>query len=176
MNDAFDFANNEFQDWRFPSDAPFDEGLSDEELRSDSRLGSSSSESSDVDEKTEECSKQEAVPKKFAIQAKTVFLTYPKSGCLRAQQVLDVVSALETQKVLRREGCVYAQEEHKDGTPHFHFLFKWDSEFRSRDAAKLFDVTDDLGINHHPNIQSARAPKKVQRYIEKVCDMFCDLY
>lgn len=172
MNDAFDFSNHNV-DWRFPSEEPFDEGLSDSEIPIESKEFPSATESSSSDEEEKQPAKKQG---KFALQAKTVFLTYPQSGCLRAQQVIEHVSALETSKVLTREGLVYAQEEHKDGTPHFHFLFKWSTEFRSRDCAQLFDVKDDRGKVHHPNIQSARAPRRVQRYIEKVCDAFCDLY
>lgn len=92
----------------------------------------------------------------FRFNAKRAFLTYPRSGDLTQQQLLEF---------LRDErGCVWyciGLEKHADGGNHIHAYAEWAERLDVRDE-RYFDVA-----GHHPNVQPVRNRASVLKYCQK---------
>lgn len=81
----------------------------------------------------------EETGKPFRLAAKSVFLTFPKCY-LTDKEFLAGVNKWKFEQY-------YAvQEEHQDGTPHFHILGEWSSK-KNIKSPKHFDIG-----TYHPNI------------------------
>lgn len=93
----------------------------------------------------------------FRINARNLFLTYPKCD-LEPEEALSLL-----RPELDFEDYVIAQEMHEDGTPHLHCWLQArpKKKFNIRDPAKL-----DL-LHHHGNYQAARSQAAVLKYVTK---------
>lgn len=92
----------------------------------------------------------------FRFNAKRAFLTYPRSGDLTKEQLLEF---------LRDErGCLWycvGLEQHEDGGNHLHAYAEWADRLDVRDE-RHFDLA-----GQHPNIQSVRNRASVLKYVQK---------
>lgn len=93
----------------------------------------------------------------FRINARNLFLTYPKCD-LEPEEALSLL-----RPELDFEDYVIAQEMHEDGTPHLHVWLqaREKKKFNIRDPNKL-----DL-LHHHGNYQAARNVSAVLKYVTK---------
>jgi len=93
----------------------------------------------------------------FRINARNLFLTYPKCD-LEPEEALSLL-----RPELDFEDYVIAQEMHADGTPHLHVWLqaRGKKKFNIRDATKL-----DL-LHHHGNYQAARSVSAIVKYVTK---------
>nr|ASU11082.1 replication associated protein [Tomato leaf curl New Delhi virus] len=101
---------------------------------------------------------------KFRVNAKNVFLTFPKCP-LPKETMLELLKNIEcpSDKLFIR----VAQERHQDGSLHLHALiqFKGKAQFRN---PRHFDVTHPNNSSQfHPNFQGAKSSSDVKSYIEK---------
>ena len=92
----------------------------------------------------------------FRFNAKRAFLTYPRSGDLTKESLLEF---------LRDERgalwyCV-GLEQHEDGGNHLHAYAEWADRLDVRDE-RHFDVA-----GQHPNVQSVRNRASVLKYVQK---------
>ena len=92
----------------------------------------------------------------FRFNAKRAFLTYPRSGDLTKEQLLEF---------LRDERgalwyCV-GLEQHEDGGNHLHAYAEWTDRLDVRDE-RHFDLA-----GQHPNVQSVRNRASVLKYVQK---------
>jgi len=92
----------------------------------------------------------------FRFNAKRAFLTYPRTGDLAAQSLLDFLR--DTRGAIWY--CV-ALEQHEDGGNHLHAYAEWAERLDVRDE-RYFDLD-----GCHPNIQSVRNRTSVLKYIQK---------
>ncbi|AGJ03640.1 replicase [Chilli leaf curl Bijnour virus-India] len=104
----------------------------------------------------------------FCVNAKNIFLTYPKCP-IPKEQMLEILQSINcpSDKLFIR----VAQEKHQDGSLHVHALiqFKGKSKFRN---PRHFDVTSPIPPGHfHPNIQGAKSASDVKAYIDKDGDV-----
>lgn len=83
------------------------------------------------------------------------FLTYPHSN-FEHQELYEFLCTLEQVLWAR-----IATEQHQDGTPHVHAVFKFAKRWTSRNE-RVFDFRE-----RHPNIQSARSAAKSIDYLAK---------
>lgn len=97
--------------------------------------------------------------KSFRINTQTLFLTYPKCK-MTPEQALE-----QLEKIVKLEVYLIAQEQHMDGTFHLHAYLRLDHKMNIKDERK-FDLLLD-GERYHPNIQGARSPKAVIKYVCK---------
>lgn len=92
----------------------------------------------------------------FRFNAKRAFLTYPRSGDLTKEQLLEF---------LRDErGCLWycvGLEQHEDGGNHLHAYAEWADRLDVRDE-RHFDLA-----GQHPNVQSVRNRASVLKYVQK---------
>ncbi|AGO64048.1 AC1 [Sweet potato leaf curl Henan virus] len=100
----------------------------------------------------------------FRLQAKNIFLTYPKCP-LSKDTVLELLKGIQcpSDKLFIR----VAQEKHQDGSLHLHALiqFKGKCQFTN---PRHFDLTHpNSSTQYHPNFQSAKSSSDVKAYIEK---------
>lgn len=94
-----------------------------------------------------------------AREAKGWFLTYPKSGEVTPEALLEALSLKET--IVE---YVIAQEEHQDGSHHLHAFLKLEKKRQFK--KDRFDV--DLGGKLlHGNYQIAKSWRAVQEYCQK---------
>lgn len=92
--------------------------------------------------------------KGFRLNAKKVFLTYPKCK-LTKEELLDKLPNKES-----IEQYYIARELHEDGEPHLHAILVYNYKLNIK-SEKHFDIGD-----YHPNIQSV---KKLDNAISYVC-------
>lgn len=93
----------------------------------------------------------------FRIRSKQFFLTYPR--CDRGPlELKEFIFSLNLAVI-----CDYiiAREQHEDEGLHLHAWIKYDSTVHSTDC-RVFDFH-----GFHPNIQSARSPNAIRRYLAK---------
>lgn len=94
----------------------------------------------------------------FRCDAKNFFLTYPQANNISSkQQLLEFLRD-------KREGVSYicvGQESHQDGNTHYHALIRYKGRFNCKND-RFFDFKE-----HHPNIQGAKHPEKVKKYVTK---------
>nr|QHU79563.1 replication associated protein [Opuntia virus 1] len=101
---------------------------------------------------------------KFRINAKNIFLTFPKCS-LTKEQALDQLKTLQTPtniKFIR-----VCEEHHQDGSPHLHVLIQFEGKFQTQNK-RFFDLRHpNSSIQFHPNIQAAKSSSDVKSYMEK---------
>ena len=95
-------------------------------------------------------------PSKFRINAKSVFLTYPKC-LLSKEQLMNALNELK-HKYSYTICCI---EQHKDGTPHLHCVLKFIKKVDIRSEC-YFDIN-----GYHPNIQTTKNINASINYIKK---------
>jgi len=61
----------------------------------------------------------------------------------------------------------FSQEEHKDGTIHWHGYLSFANKYQHKDAARIFDRDAPDTMNTHPTIRSCRSPKGWIAYVQK---------
>jgi hypothetical protein len=93
---------------------------------------------------------------KFRVNAKSVFLTYPK--CLLTKE--ELITHLKTLKHTFNYYCVCI-EAHEDGTPHLHCVLKFNKKVDIRNET-YFDLQ-----GYHPNIQTTKNINASINYIKK---------
>lgn len=96
----------------------------------------------------------EEKPKKFRFCASTAFLTYPQSGDVTKEDLLEF---------LKSKGAVQwiiAREKHLTGEYHLHAFVKFNKEIDTRNV-RYFDCMD-----LHPNIKNGEIKKKWQKAVE----------
>ena len=91
----------------------------------------------------------------FQLNAKNIFLTYPKCGLPLPIMLAFFVSGCNP------EYAVVSSEKHEDGSLHRHALLQFSKPFRTR-SETIFDIQ-----GFHPNIQSARNPAATDKYVKK---------
>lgn len=94
----------------------------------------------------------------FRLNAKHVFLTYPRTSAAASKLALRDHIVLLTP---RPEHYRIAEERHADGATHLHALLVYGSRINIKRA----DHYDFMG--HHPNITAVRSPKRVYNYCGK---------
>lgn len=92
--------------------------------------------------------------KRFRLAARSVLLTYARCT-LPAGEFLEELGKLDIEEF-------YAvQEQHKDGTPHFHVLVEWSKKKNIKNPRK-FDIKE-----FHPNIEATRSRAAAWKYLHK---------
>lgn len=92
----------------------------------------------------------------FKFDSASFFLTYPQSGELTQDDIVNHLQSITTVLWLR-----IARELHEDGSPHYHVVGKFTRRYQSRNE-RVFDVA-----GKHPNIQSIRSVAKALQYVSK---------
>ncbi|XP_027062058.1 uncharacterized protein [Coffea arabica] len=106
-------------------------------------------------------------PSSFFINAKNIFLTYPRC-VLPKQQALDAIRNIQFS--ISPTYIRVVQETHQDGSPHLHCLIQFTGKFRTQ-SARFFDIQSPSSNSmFHPNVQSARNSSIVRDYISKYGD------
>jgi len=91
----------------------------------------------------------------FRLNAKHLFLTYPRYSCDK-QQLFDFINLK-----YRIKRCIIAEETHEDGARHMHAYV----EFQKKVDLRHWDVFDHDG--HHCNLGAARKPDACINYCNK---------
>ncbi|XP_027075943.1 uncharacterized protein [Coffea arabica] len=106
-------------------------------------------------------------PSSFFINAKNIFLTYPRY-VLPKQQTLDAIRNI--QFPISSTYVRIAQETHHDGSPHLHCLIQFAGKFHT-ESVRFFDIkSPNLNSMFHPNVQGTRNSSVVRDYISKYGD------
>lgn len=101
---------------------------------------------------------RQRVPRPFRLHATHAFLTYPRAGGKTTKgELYDHLRLLQPAPV---HLCVAEERHAREGT-HFHVLLSWDKRTNIKGQSH-FDFR-----GAHPNIQAARTPKRVYKYITK---------
>lgn len=98
--------------------------------------------------------------RKFRLNAKNLFLTWPKNECDSGDVLNRIMLHFGADNV--SYVCV-GEEEHEDGSPHLHALVCLKSKVNIRDATAL----DQIAGGKHGNYQSARKVSDVFKYVRK---------
>lgn len=91
----------------------------------------------------------------FRVNAKHLFLTYPKANFNHEELYRRLCEKLPINY------CIVATELHQDGEPHNHVYIKCDKKTDIRDS-RLLDFD-----GHHPNIQSCQSHIRTINYVKK---------
>lgn len=91
----------------------------------------------------------------FRFDAKSGLFTYPQSGELTREEILEHFKELGVDK-----WCI-GKELHSSGDPHIHCFVEWENRYRTSDV-RTFDVG-----GHHPNIKCPRSRVNCIRYVTK---------
>jgi len=92
----------------------------------------------------------------FRFNARSAFLTYPRSGNITPAELGQFLLSLKPTKYVH-----VAREIHQDGGYHLHALVQWVEKFHTR-TERAFDFQ-----GRHPNIVSPRDLPATVRYITK---------
>lgn len=103
----------------------------------------------------------------FRLNAKQLFLTYPKCPLTKEEVLAQLMSKLPI------DGYIICRELHQDGQPHVHCLIKLERKVNLRNAQAL-DLQGE-GENYHGNYQAARSMKAVAQYVQKGMDYMATL-
>lgn len=99
-------------------------------------------------------------PPKFQLDAKTLFLTIPQ---ISEEMNMNIAYDRLLEKYKDRLNCfIISTELHKEEGRHLHLYINFKDRFRTK-AQNIFDFIADK----HPNIQSAKCPIKVIKYVIK---------
>nr|AIT72386.1 replicase [Watermelon chlorotic stunt virus] len=103
-------------------------------------------------------------PPRFRIQAKNIFLTYPRCS-LSKEELLSFLVGLSLPSNLKY--VKVCRELHQNGEPHLHVLLQFAGKITITDN-RLFDhVHPSRSACFHPNIQSAKSSTDVKSYLDK---------
>lgn len=105
--------------------------------------------------------------KAFRLNARRLFLTYPKCPITKEECLAQLSIALQP------ETWIIARELHADGEPHLHCLLERSQAWNIRDPRKL-DLVDPHG-RYHGNYQTCRSRMKVACYVAKELDWISNL-
>lgn len=95
----------------------------------------------------------------FRFSGKSIFLTYSRPLILHASFTLEQLQAFLNS--FEPSYSIVAQEQHQDGTDHYHALLTWD-KIKNWKNPKKFDFE-----GWHPNWQKPRSVKASQQYVKK---------
>nr|UFP62892.1 AC1 [African cassava mosaic virus] len=101
---------------------------------------------------------------RFRVQAKNVFLTYPKCSISKEHLLsfLQTLSLPSNPKFIK-----ICRELHQNGEPHLHALIQFEGKITITNN-RLFDcVHPSCSTSFHPNIQGAKSSSDVKSYLDK---------
>nr|WAE42543.1 MAG: replication associated protein [Cressdnaviricota sp.] len=110
----------------------------------------------DVSPRSDETDDVEAPKKAFRLSAKKFFVTYPQSGALTKEQVLNKIRSIGF--VIKYIICT---EHHQEEGVHIHAAFEYQDKVNWKSPDKL-DIN-----GHHPNIQTMKSWKSSEIYLKK---------
>lgn len=104
--------------------------------------------------------------KKIRLNAKQLFLTYPKCdmGLLYILNYLRDKLRLQNIEIVNH---IVAHEEHKDGEPHRHVYLELNSPIIGNSEANMLDIISIDNRRWHGNYQTAKNPTRVIGYTTK---------
>jgi len=105
---------------------------------------------------------------RFRLQAKHLFLTYPRYEPSTLEEVRDILTERLSAYCVQR--YIVAKELHKDGTKHVHVYLQLERRC-SIPTPTFLDINE-----HHGNYQSCRSPCKVKAYCTKNTEWISDFY
>lgn len=142
------------RDQRDPSDSEDSEHPAGPKSKASAVPSEADADQEEIDEITSDPTKA----RKFRVNAKTIMLTYPKSGDLKEAEVYNAINEKWPVKAY-----IIATEKHHDGTDHIHFYVEFVNKINVINV-RAFDIRE-----HHPNVRTV--PKKhkssVQHYVMK---------
>ncbi|QGA69835.1 replication associated protein [Ocimum golden mosaic virus] len=101
---------------------------------------------------------------RFKIQAKNIFLTYPKCQ-LPKELLLQFIKGLSLAS--NPKFIKICKELHQDGQPHLHALIQFEGKITITNN-RLFDyIHPSSSTCFHPNIQGAKSSSDVKSYLDK---------
>nr|UFP62922.1 AC1 [African cassava mosaic virus] len=101
---------------------------------------------------------------RFRVQAKNVFLTYPKCSISKEHLLsfLQTLSLPSNPKFIK-----ICRELHQNGEPHLHALIQFEGKITITNN-RLFDcIHPSCSTSFHPNIQGAKSSSDVKSYLDK---------
>jgi len=101
--------------------------------------------------------------KEFRIRSKELFLTYPQSGGLELQDLINKLDNVLNTYTLK--DYILSKELHEDGNPHIHVYLKTIKRVDIINP-RYFDIELN-GVTFHPNVQPAKKAGNVIKYILK---------
>nr|UFP62885.1 AC1 [African cassava mosaic virus] len=101
---------------------------------------------------------------RFRVQAKNVFLTYPKCS-IPKEHLLSFIQTLSLPS--NPKFIKICRELHQNGEPHLHALIQFEGKITITNN-RLFDcVHPSCSTSFHPNIQGAKSSSDVKSYLDK---------
>ncbi|AAZ77640.1 replication-associated protein [Tomato leaf curl Uganda virus - [Iganga]] len=101
---------------------------------------------------------------RFKIQAKNIFLTYPKCS-LPKEYLLSFIQNLTLAS--NPKYIKICKELHQNGEPHLHALIQFEGKITVTNN-RLFDCSHpSCSTSFHPNIQGAKSSSDVNSYLDK---------
>nr|UFP62908.1 AC1 [African cassava mosaic virus] len=101
---------------------------------------------------------------RFSIQAKNVFLTYPKCS-IPKEHLLSFIQTLSLPS--NPKFIKICRELHQNGEPHLHALIQFEGKITITNN-RLFDcIHPSCSTSFHPNIQGAKSSSDVKSYLDK---------
>nr|UFP62839.1 AC1 [African cassava mosaic virus] len=101
---------------------------------------------------------------RFRIQAKNVFLTYPKCS-IPKEHLLSFIQTLSLPS--NPKFIKICRELHQNGEPHLHALIQFEGKITITNN-RLFDcIHPSCSTSFHPNIQGAKSSSDVKSYLDK---------
>ena len=88
---------------------------------------------------------------RFELTSSTFFLTYSKALNIDKDDIINTITEKANEKDVSVLGYIIAKEHHRDGTQHYHILFKYSEAIRIRTKA-FFDCE-----GYHPSIERPRS-------------------
>nr|AGR84130.1 Rep [African cassava mosaic virus] len=101
---------------------------------------------------------------RFRVQAKNVFLTYPKCS-IPKEHLLSFIQTLSLPS--NPKFIKICRELHQNGEPHLHALIQFEGKITITNN-RLFDcLHPSCSTSFHPNIQGAKSSSDVKSYLDK---------
>nr|UFP62928.1 AC1 [African cassava mosaic virus] len=101
---------------------------------------------------------------RFRVQAKNVFLTYPKCS-IPKEHLLSFIQTLSLPS--NPKFIKICRELHQNGEPHLHALIQFEGKITITNN-RLFDcIHPSCSTSFHPNIQGAKSSSDVKSYLDK---------
>ncbi|ALK27183.1 replication associated protein [Melochia yellow mosaic virus] len=103
-------------------------------------------------------------PRRFRLQAKNIFLTYPKCSITK-EEALSQLQAIQLPS--NKKYIKICRERHDNGEPHLHVLLQLEGKIQITNN-RLFDLSHpQRSTQFHPNIQGAKSSSDVKSYVDK---------
>ncbi|ABM60793.1 replication protein [Boerhavia yellow spot virus] len=102
--------------------------------------------------------------KRFRLQAKNIFLTYPKCS-LTKEAALQQIRSLQLPS--NKKYIKICRELHENGEPHLHVLLQLEGKVQITNQRQFDLVSPTRSAHFHPNIQGAKSSSDVKSYIDK---------